>query len=295
VAGAALAVTALGALVALATDARPGDALYGLKRGTEQTQLALAGDERGLTLLGLASTRLEELDGLVDDAAPAPLVRDTLATMDAQTTEGAALVFTDALDARDAAPLSVLGDWAQQQGSGLADLRPALPDDAGGSIDLVGRVGARAEALRTALACPVGPPTSGRDELGPVPSPCAVPEAPVPTTPGNPSAVPADPGTPTGDSPAGEVSPAAPTRAPAPAAPSGGSTSGSTDPAPAPGGPAPTGSAPAPPTTAPDGGPAPSLPVPGGGGTTPFPSPTSTPPPVLDTSLPTCLLPPVLC
>ena len=35
VAGAAMAVTALGSLVALSTDAEPGDALYGLKRGTE--------------------------------------------------------------------------------------------------------------------------------------------------------------------------------------------------------------------------------------------------------------------
>ena len=45
-AGAALTVTALASLVALSTDARPGDVLYGVKRGTEQTQLALAGDDR---------------------------------------------------------------------------------------------------------------------------------------------------------------------------------------------------------------------------------------------------------
>ena len=60
-AGAALTVTAAASLVALADGARPGDVLYGLKRGTEQTQLALAGDARGTTLLGFASTRLDEL------------------------------------------------------------------------------------------------------------------------------------------------------------------------------------------------------------------------------------------
>jgi hypothetical protein len=43
-AGAALTVTAAASLVALADGARPGDVLYDLKRGTEQTQLALAGD-----------------------------------------------------------------------------------------------------------------------------------------------------------------------------------------------------------------------------------------------------------
>jgi hypothetical protein len=60
-AGAALTVTALAALVAVADSADPGDVLYDLKRGTEQTQLALAGDSRGRALLGFASTRLEEL------------------------------------------------------------------------------------------------------------------------------------------------------------------------------------------------------------------------------------------
>ena len=52
------------------TDARPGDVLYGLKRGTEQTQLALAGDARGQTLLDFASTRLDEVRALVDEARP---------------------------------------------------------------------------------------------------------------------------------------------------------------------------------------------------------------------------------
>ncbi|SDC13083.1 hypothetical protein SAMN05660690_0638 [Geodermatophilus telluris] len=290
VAGAVLAVTATGALVALSTGAGPGDALYGLKRGTEQTQLALAGDERGPTLLQLATTRLQELDGLADGGAPAPLVRDTLATMDAQTTEGAALVSTEALGARDAAPLTALADWARQQRSGLADLRAALPGDTGGaatgSIDLVGRIGARAERLRTALSCAGGPATSGRDELGPVPAPCAAPGTPEPSAPGAPATVPADP--------AGETPPAAPTPDPVPAAPSsGGGSGGATGSAPAPGAPTPPVGTPAPTTPAPDGGPVPPLPVPGGSGTSP--SPSSTPPPVLDTPLSTCLLPPLLC
>jgi hypothetical protein len=64
-AGAALTVTALGGLLGAAQGARPGDLLYDLKRGGEQTQLALAGDSRGTTLLGFASTRLEELQELV--------------------------------------------------------------------------------------------------------------------------------------------------------------------------------------------------------------------------------------
>jgi len=65
-AGAALTVTALGGLLAAAQGARPGDLLYDLWRGGEQTQLALAGDaSRGLTLLDFASTRLDEVGQLV--------------------------------------------------------------------------------------------------------------------------------------------------------------------------------------------------------------------------------------
>ena len=75
-AGAALTVTTAASLVALSDGARPGDLLYGLKRGTEQTQLALAGDARGQTLLGFASTRLDELEHLVEDPNALPAVGD---------------------------------------------------------------------------------------------------------------------------------------------------------------------------------------------------------------------------
>ncbi|SDL67300.1 hypothetical protein SAMN05660642_00652 [Geodermatophilus siccatus] len=43
-----MTVTALGTVVALSTDAGPGDVLYGVKRGTERTQLVLAGDDGGV-------------------------------------------------------------------------------------------------------------------------------------------------------------------------------------------------------------------------------------------------------
>jgi hypothetical protein len=71
-AGAALTVTAAAALVAVADSARPGDVLYELKRGTEQTQLALAGDARGRTLLDFASTRLDELAALATSRCRLP-------------------------------------------------------------------------------------------------------------------------------------------------------------------------------------------------------------------------------
>jgi hypothetical protein len=205
-AGAALTVTALSTMVALSTDARPGDVLYGLKRGTEQTQLALAGDSRGRTLLELASTRLDELEGLVseDATARAPvsapahepqialaagvdprLVIETLGTMDAQTTDGAAWLGKRAVTTEDADPLDDVVTWAADQSAGLSALASDVPAAAHGALDdslaLLADVSGRASGLESALDCAAGPAIAGSDRLGPVPGACT---APSPSTPG---------------------------------------------------------------------------------------------------------------
>ncbi|MCW2636108.1 MAG: hypothetical protein JWQ99_2475, partial [Blastococcus sp.] len=205
-AGAALTVTALSTMVALSSDAHPGDVLYGLKRGTEQTQLALAGDSRGRTFLQLASTRLDELEYLVseDATALAPgaaatggpqialaagadprLVIETLDTMDTQTTDGAAWLGERAVTTEDAAPLDGLATWAADQSAGLSALASDVPAAARNAFDdslaLLADVSGRATGLEAALDCASGPATDGSDPLGPVPAACA----PAPTTPGN--------------------------------------------------------------------------------------------------------------
>jgi hypothetical protein len=216
-AGAALTVTALSTLVALADDARPGDVLYGLKRGTEQTQLALAGDSRGQTLLDLASTRLGEVQYLVSGdasalpAAGAPsgsatqivlaagadpqLVIDTLDTMDDQTTEGAAWLTERAMTTEDSGPLDALASWTTAQSAGLAALQSDVPGEARAaldeSLDLLTEVGTRAVDLQPALDCASGPAADEADELGPLPGSC---EGGAPTPP----AAGGEPGTPPG-------------------------------------------------------------------------------------------------
>jgi len=198
-AGAAVAVTALAGLVAVSSGAQPGDPLYGLKRGTEQTQLALASDSsRGQTLLDFASTRLHELDRLLSEgttALPAAgggdgdsgavlaeeaspeLVTQTLKTMDAQTTEGASWLATRAVQTGASSPLEFLSQWTAQQSAELSALVPEVPpgarDAMGNSLALLSQVGARDVALQNALACPAGPATAGSDGLGPVPTDCA--------------------------------------------------------------------------------------------------------------------------
>ena len=122
-AGAALAVTALATLVAV-VDRRPAGRRRStaLKRGTEQTQLALAGDapraDPARTSPAPALHELEELTGSGVSALPAAgaagrtgpwcwpptstrsWCSTTLATMDAQTTEGAAWLTDRAVDTR---------------------------------------------------------------------------------------------------------------------------------------------------------------------------------------------------
>jgi Domain of unknown function (DUF5667) len=176
-AGAALAVTAVASVVAVSANARPGEALYGLKRGTEQTQLALAGSGRGQTLLDFAATRLAELDGLVHErAADQGLLLATLRAMDIQTTEGASWLTARAVSTRSTGAVQRLGTWTSGQSTGLSALVPEMPTGArtaaGRSLDLLRRVDVRAAGLTAALACAGGPSTRGTDALGPVPAAC---------------------------------------------------------------------------------------------------------------------------
>ena len=204
-AGAALTVTALASLVDVADGAQPGDVLYDLKRGTEQTQLALAGDGRGQTLLDFASTRLDEVaalvgeggtalpvtpagsgDGTVSAAGADPaLVLETLRTMDEQTTEGTAWLTDRAVETGDAGPLDDLAAWARSQSAELSALQPRMPDDAtaavvGQSLTLLTDIGTRTDGLQPALTCAGGPAVGGSDALGPVPAACPVVEPPAP-------------------------------------------------------------------------------------------------------------------
>ncbi|MGK5169955.1 DUF5667 domain-containing protein [Geodermatophilus sp. CPCC 205761] len=258
--GAALTVTAAGGVVALAGDARPGDVLYGVKRGTEQTRLALTGSDRGLTLLQFAATRLDEL-GALAGAAPADVVIGVLDTMDEQTTEGAALLAAQAVRDADAAPVDELAVWTAEQSVGLVALRSDVPAGAGAaaedSLTLLADLARRAAGLRSALACPTGPAVDAPDALGPVPVACAaeVPAAAAPEAPAPPTADPAPVTGPAADAP---------------------DPTSSTPQAPAP---SPSRPLPLPPVGGPPAGGLPTVPAPS----------RPAPPPLVDTPLPVCI------
>ncbi|TQN41258.1 hypothetical protein FHU33_0621 [Blastococcus colisei] len=289
-AGATLTVTALAGLVAVADGARPGDVLYDLKRGTEQTQLALAGDVRGRTLLDFASTRLDEVAALVGEggtalpATPAgsgddtvsaagadpALVIETLRTMDQQTTDAAVWLTDRAVGTGEEQPLHDLARWATGQAGELADLQPRIPEEAseavGQSLTLLAQIGARTDGLKAAFTCPAGPAVAGADSLGPVPAPCPAPETAPPAVPGGGGGT--DPTTgAVPETPTTEGTPRSPTVPPS-TAPDGGLPA----PVPAP-------STPTTPTTPGLPDPAlPSLPLPGSDGTTSSPPIIEQPP-----------------
>jgi hypothetical protein len=104
------------------------------------------------------------------------LVLDTLATMDEQTTEGAAWLTAQAVDTGAAAPLDQLTEWSDEQSAGLAALRAALPGAAQDELDdsrvLLADIGTRSVALDEVLGCASGPPIEATDDLGPVPGLC---------------------------------------------------------------------------------------------------------------------------
>ncbi|MEN3361783.1 MAG: hypothetical protein V7637_5765 [Mycobacteriales bacterium] len=289
-----------GVAVLSSRNAMPGDALYALKRGTENAELRLArGDEaRGRRYLELARTRAGEVEDLATDrdADPTTLV-DTLGTMDQQTKAGVRLLTIAAVGRSSDDLLVFVGTWASQQYQPLLKTLPSLPRAAQQrlleSATLLSQVSERVSVLRTQLgcACLAGAPT---DELGTYPckGPCAGAQKPASATPTGiptrPPGRPSETGVPRPTTPASGSAAPRPTRGPG--------QGGGGNPAPSRG----------PGTSAPGGGgglPVP-LPLPTGGGSLPLPSipglplPTSLPLPLpLPTSglpLPTGLLPSLL-
>lgn len=191
-AGLSVIVATLGILALIAQSAIPGDTLYALKRGTEQVRLALAGGEQaqGRVLLGFASTRLLELDQLLDEPVAmqatgsgvhaadadsmAGLLIATMDTMDLQTTQGSRALTSAAVDAGSLPMLQFVGKWSIDQFGSLDALVDRMPDRARiratESKNLLQRVVNRLEELAQGIGCQRTdePPT---DDIGPLPSP----------------------------------------------------------------------------------------------------------------------------
>lgn len=134
--GVGVAASALGGAAAASTDALPGDTLYGLKRGMEDLQLDMAGDDadKGTVFLDHASTRMQEARRLLEHRRSGELdhealseVRRTLAGMKNDASEGHRLLSSAFERDGDIGRIQSLSSFSKNHRAGWAKIRERLP------------------------------------------------------------------------------------------------------------------------------------------------------------------------
>ena len=191
-------VLLLGGAVLISQHALPGDALYGLKRASENTEYSLAGGavDRGKLKLEFAARRIGEVGDLLPRASSmaagtgavadggainsdtAHLIRETLDSADGDVKTAARQLNGAAVANTDHAPLNAMTSWTPGQISAMRTIVARIPAGplhhrAGRTLALLHRAQQRAEQLGAQLGCSCLDPDNA-DELGPVPctGPC---------------------------------------------------------------------------------------------------------------------------
>ena len=195
---AAVLALLIGGAVWISKGALPGDSLYGVKRASENVQLATAGNDvaKGYTYLDFASRRVGEASKLVGRPSAmalsgqrtvaggaisdrtVSLVSSTLTSADSDSRSGMALLGNAAVAQMSADPLAKLQPWTVGQRAGLLEVEsrvtssPALVKRVQASLALLQRVSQRGAQLKAEIGCPCLSQANG-DDLGPLPcSPC---------------------------------------------------------------------------------------------------------------------------
>ncbi|PZG23985.1 hypothetical protein C1I95_02115 [Micromonospora craterilacus] len=172
--GIAAGAIAVSGISAASENAVPGDALYGMKRGTERAQLALTSSDisRGQLFLDFARTRLVEASALRGNRAGYSAVLDD---MDADTRQGVRLLTGAAAQRSDPAALDTVDTFVTRQRRALDPLTDrgsrADQERTAQSLALLTSIAERADALRAAIACG-RPASTTSDFLGPTPGTC---------------------------------------------------------------------------------------------------------------------------
>jgi hypothetical protein len=168
--------TSLAGVGVAAAHSLPGDPFYGVKRATESVQLWVTqgDDAKGKRHLEFARERLAEVKALPTDSSH---IVSTLASMDAQTTQGTDELIASYQSTHSTAPLADLLTFSRQQAADLRQLAvtltPAARAAEAKSLQLVNSVTAQVHhaAPGVCVLCAPG--------VGPTPS--GTPRSPSPT------------------------------------------------------------------------------------------------------------------
>ncbi|MGC0338842.1 DUF5667 domain-containing protein [Streptomyces sp. SLBN-8D4] len=146
-----VAAGAFGGVAAASSDALPGDSLYGLKRGIEDfklNHLSDGDDERGVTYLDQASTRLNEARRLMERGRGGHLdhesvgeIRRALSGMQHDASEGHRLLHEAyERDPNSLGPIQALAGFSRSHREAWGALRDRLPVQLGDVSDQVSEV-----------------------------------------------------------------------------------------------------------------------------------------------------------
>jgi hypothetical protein len=124
-------------VAAAAESALPGDALYPLKRGIESAKVSLNSSDsgKGQDLLRQASTRLDEVDGLLASDGSAERINHTLSAFQRSATDGADLLFVAFQRNGDPEDISRLRSMLGSQLNTLDQLSEQAPADTQPAFD----------------------------------------------------------------------------------------------------------------------------------------------------------------
>ena len=119
-------------VAAAAENALPGDPLYPIKRGIESAQVSLNSSDsaKGHDLINQASTRLDEIDGLMSDGDSTTQITHTLDSFQRSATNGADLLFVAFQRGGDVDDIATLRSAFSEQTALLKTLAAQAPPTA---------------------------------------------------------------------------------------------------------------------------------------------------------------------